>query len=159
MRGNIDLHQATENVAPPQLIQNGSERGRIAGQEMAAANQELAETRLAVVADVRRAYWSYYYATTALDITRRNRTILDQFKDVATAKFRSGTATQQGQPSTVKLWRVKVFHVSVLVGCQSMAGCVRTAAFASAADACGRSAVNERPQSAAVKSWRVLFMA
>jgi cobalt-zinc-cadmium efflux system outer membrane protein len=70
-------------------------RGQTAGQEMAAAAQELAETRLSVVADVRRAYWSYYYATMAIDITQHNLTILDQFKDVATAKFQAGTATQQ----------------------------------------------------------------
>jgi len=69
--------------------------GRIAGQEMAAAAQALAETRLSVIADVRRAYWSYDYASAAIDITQRNRTILDQLKDVANAKFSAGTATQQ----------------------------------------------------------------
>jgi outer membrane protein TolC len=70
-------------------------RGRVAGQEAAATGEELNETRLGVIADVRRAYWSYYYAVTAIDITQRNRTILDQFEDVAAAKFSAGTATQQ----------------------------------------------------------------
>lgn len=69
--------------------------GRIAEQEMAEAVHELDETRQSVAADVRRTYWGYCYATAALDVTQRSRLILDEFKDVASARVQSGTSSQQ----------------------------------------------------------------
>ena len=70
-------------------------RGRIAGQAVAEAVQELERVRLEVVGDTRRAWWSFYYATRAIEVTQRNGELLSQFRDVAEAKYGVGTATQQ----------------------------------------------------------------
>lgn len=70
-------------------------RGRIAEQDAAEAVQQLEEVRLRVVADTRLAWWSHYDATRAIEVTKRNRALVSQFKDVADAKFRAGTAAQQ----------------------------------------------------------------
>ena len=70
-------------------------RGRIAGQAVAEAVQALERVRLEVVGDTRRAWWSFYYAARAIEVTRRNGELLSQLRDVAEAKYRAGTATQQ----------------------------------------------------------------
>ena len=70
-------------------------RGRVAAQDVAIAEQELARTRLSVVADTRRAYWSVYYAVRAIEVTQSNRDLLSQLLEVAQAKYRTGTATQE----------------------------------------------------------------
>ncbi len=70
-------------------------RGRIAGQDAAEAVQELERVRLEVTADTRRAWWSFYFTVRAIEVTERNRNLLAQLRDVAEAKYRAGTATQQ----------------------------------------------------------------
>lgn len=70
-------------------------RGRIASQEVAAAAQDLEAVRLQIVADTRQAYWSHYLAVRAIEVTQRSRELLTQFKDIAEAKNRAGTASQQ----------------------------------------------------------------
>jgi len=69
-------------------------RGRIAGQDAAMALADLRQTRLQVVADTRRAYWSYYFATRAMETTRRSRSLLDQFRQIAEAEYRAGDRSQ-----------------------------------------------------------------
>ena len=70
-------------------------RGRIASQQVAVAVQDLQRVRLNVIADTRRAYWSYYETARAIDVIAAQRTLLAEFKQIAEAKYRSGTATQQ----------------------------------------------------------------
>lgn len=72
-----------------------SAAGRVAEAEVAAALAELKEQRLAIAADVRRAYWSYYRAARAIEVYRENRTILDQFAGSAKAMYEAGRTTQQ----------------------------------------------------------------
>ena len=71
------------------------QRGRIAEQTVAAAAQDLEAVRLAVAADTRRAFWSHYAACRVIELTEQSRQLLDQFKSIAEAKYRAGTATQQ----------------------------------------------------------------
>lgn len=70
-------------------------RGRVATQEAAMAAAELDQVRLQVVSDTRRAYWSYYYSTQAIQITRENRDLLAQFRQIAESRFKTGAATEQ----------------------------------------------------------------
>ncbi len=70
-------------------------RGRLAEQEVAMAAAELAQTRLDVAAEVRQAYWSYYLAQRAIEVTRQSRELLFQLRQIADTRFRTGTATQQ----------------------------------------------------------------
>jgi len=70
-------------------------RGRIAAQDAAVAVQEFHDTRLGVMADTRRAFWSYYFTTRAIEVTQANRKLLDQFHQTAEAKYKANTASQQ----------------------------------------------------------------
>lgn len=72
-----------------------STRGRIAGQMVAAAAQDLEATKLQVIADTRQAYWSHYFAVRAINVTEQSRELLSQFKQIAEAKNKAGTASQQ----------------------------------------------------------------
>ncbi len=68
---------------------------RIVEREVDVALGELAAARVRVAAEARRAWWSYYYAQRGIEVTRASRELLDRFRQVAEAKYRSGTATQQ----------------------------------------------------------------
>jgi outer membrane protein TolC len=70
-------------------------RGRIAAADVAEAVQHLQRVRLDVAADTRRAWWSLYSSTRALEVTQRSRDLLQQLTDVAEAKYRAGRAAQQ----------------------------------------------------------------
>ncbi len=70
-------------------------RGRIAAQEAAIAQKELDSITLTVIGDTRRAYWSLYFAVRSIEVTEEDRTLLDQLREVAQAKYRVGTTTQQ----------------------------------------------------------------
>ena len=65
-------------------------RGKIAQQDVEMAQTELRQTRLRVIADTRRAYWSYYFTTRALETTRENRQLLNQFRQIAEAEYKAG---------------------------------------------------------------------
>jgi len=69
-------------------------RGQIAEQDVVMALTDLRQRRLRVVADTRRAYWSYYFTTRALETTRRRRKLLDQFKQIAEAEYKAGNRSQ-----------------------------------------------------------------
>ena len=71
-----------------------STRGRIAAAEMAEAAQDLERVRLEVAADTRRAWWGYYYAARAIEVTQRSRELLAQLRQVAESKLRAGTVSQ-----------------------------------------------------------------
>lgn len=70
-------------------------RGRIAAQGVAMAVEDLEATRLAVIAQTRSAFWSYYFATRAIEVTGQSRVLLAQFQAIAQVKNKVGTATQQ----------------------------------------------------------------
>lgn len=70
-------------------------RGQIAAQEAAEAAAELESVKLRVTADTRRAWWSHYFAVRAIEVTQENRDLVSQFRKVAEAKYKAGTATQQ----------------------------------------------------------------
>lgn len=70
-------------------------RGRIAASVAAMAEADLAQTRLEVAMQTRRAYWSLYAAARGIEVTRESRGLLEQFRDIAEAKYSTGTAQQQ----------------------------------------------------------------
>lgn len=69
-------------------------RGKIAEQDVAMALAELRQTRLRVVADTRRAYWSYYFTTRAMQTTRESRSLLSNLKQIAETEYKAGTRSQ-----------------------------------------------------------------
>jgi outer membrane protein TolC len=69
-------------------------RGRIAEQDVAMALADLRQTRLQVVADTRRAFWSYYFATRAIETTRQSRALLSKFQQIAETEYKAGTRSQ-----------------------------------------------------------------
>jgi cobalt-zinc-cadmium efflux system outer membrane protein len=72
-----------------------STKAKIASKETQVAAQELVQTQLSVTDDVRRAYWSYYYTTRAIEVTQQNRDLLEQFHQVAQSMYSAGTGGQQ----------------------------------------------------------------
>lgn len=70
-------------------------RGRIVEESVRMALHDLAEVRIATVARVQKAYDAYYLADVSIQITRESEQLLRQIRDVAAARYRSGTATQQ----------------------------------------------------------------
>ena len=91
--GRVDVMSSVSQKLPfPGKLRT---RGRIAGQAVAEAVLELQQVRIRIAADTRRTWWSFYSATRAIDVTEQNRDLLAQFRLVAEAKYRAGTATQQ----------------------------------------------------------------
>jgi outer membrane protein, heavy metal efflux system len=70
-------------------------RGRIATQEAAMAEKELEQSRLDTAAEARQAFWSYYEATRALEVTEQSRDLLEQFQQSAEARYRANLASQE----------------------------------------------------------------
>lgn len=70
-------------------------QGRLASLDVVMAQKDLEQAKLGVINDTRQAYWSYYFATKAIEVTQQNRDLLSQFRQVAEAKYKSNMATQQ----------------------------------------------------------------
>lgn len=70
-------------------------RGRIAEQAVRMALDSLADVRIRTVAEVQKAYYRYYLADISIQITQDSEQLLRQIRDVAAARYRAGTATQQ----------------------------------------------------------------
>jgi outer membrane protein, heavy metal efflux system len=70
-------------------------KGRVAEQAVRVALDRLADIRIRTVADVRRAYYQYHLADVSMRLTRRSADLLRQIHDVASARYRSGLASQQ----------------------------------------------------------------
>ena len=70
-------------------------RSQIAGTEAEAARWDLEGRRRALVSDLKTMYFEYQLAARSLDIVRRNRTLLDQYRRIAEAQFSVGKAIQQ----------------------------------------------------------------
>ncbi|MHC4142235.1 MAG: TolC family protein, partial [Planctomycetota bacterium] len=91
--GEVELMTSVSQKLP--LPGKLDARGRIVAADVGEAVQELERVRLDVTADTRRAWWSLYFTTRAVEVTTRNRDLLAQLTDVAEARYRAGTATQQ----------------------------------------------------------------
>ena len=90
--GRVGLMSGVSQKLP--LPQKLNARGNIVRGDVAVARSELEQARLRVVADTRQAYWSLYYAVRSLEETRQSRELLSSFRQITSAKFAAGTATQ-----------------------------------------------------------------
>ena len=72
-----------------------SAHGRIAEATVRMALDSLADARISAVAQVQKAYYSYYLADASIQITRQSEQLLQQIHDVAGARYKVGAATQQ----------------------------------------------------------------
>jgi len=72
-----------------------SARGRIAEETVRMALYNVADQRIATIAQVQKAYYSYYLADVSIQITRQSEGLLRQIRDVAAARYKAGAATQQ----------------------------------------------------------------
>lgn len=70
-------------------------RGRVAEQEVLMALAALADARIRTASDVARAYYDYYLADVSIDITHASEDLLARVREVASARYRAGTASQQ----------------------------------------------------------------
>ena len=70
-------------------------RSRIAAIDADAARWSVEDTRLQLAAELKAMYFEYQFASRSLDIVRRNREVLDQFRQIAEARFSVGQAIQQ----------------------------------------------------------------
>jgi outer membrane protein, heavy metal efflux system len=70
-------------------------RSRIAAADADASRWTLEGTRLQLTAELKATYFEYQFATRSLAIVTRNRELLDQFRQIAEARFSVGQAIQQ----------------------------------------------------------------
>ena len=70
-------------------------RSRIAATDADAARWSLEDTRLQLIAELKTMYFEYQFTARSLEIVRRNRELLDQFRQIAEARFSVGKAIQQ----------------------------------------------------------------
>lgn len=70
-------------------------RADLADKEAQAAYWDYEETRRRLVADVKAAYFEYFYATKALAITEKNQGLLQKLLKIAEARYRVGKGIQQ----------------------------------------------------------------
>ena len=76
------------------LPQKLNARAEAAREETRAALAEVERVKLAVAAEARQAFWRYWYADRALDVTRQSRDLLANLRQAATAQLRAGRAGQ-----------------------------------------------------------------
>ncbi len=69
-------------------------RGQIAGKEADASQWELESARRRVVADVKAAYYEYWYYDKAIRTTQENRDLLTKLSQIAEARYRVGKGMQ-----------------------------------------------------------------
>jgi outer membrane protein, heavy metal efflux system len=70
-------------------------RGEIASKEADAAQADYEAVRRRVEAEVKAAYYDYFYFDKAIETTQRNKDILEKLSKVAEARYRVGKAMQQ----------------------------------------------------------------
>jgi cobalt-zinc-cadmium efflux system outer membrane protein len=91
--GQVDTMMGVSQTLPfPGKL---STKAKIASKETDVASQELIQTQLSLVADVRRAYWGYYFTSRAIEVTQQNHDLLEQFHQVAQSMYSVGTGGQQ----------------------------------------------------------------
>lgn len=70
-------------------------RSRIAAIDADVARWSVQDIRLQLAAELKAMYFEYQFASRSLDIVRRNREVLDHFRQIAEARFSVGQAIQQ----------------------------------------------------------------
>jgi outer membrane protein TolC len=70
-------------------------RGDIAGQEVQTAQWEYETMSRNVAADVKAAYYEYFFYSKALEITRKDKDLLQKLSSISEARYRVGKAMQQ----------------------------------------------------------------
>ena len=70
-------------------------RGKMAGMDAAAAQADYEGVRRKVTADVKTAYYDYFYFDKAIQTTRRNKDLLEKLSKISEARYRVGKAMQQ----------------------------------------------------------------
>jgi cobalt-zinc-cadmium efflux system outer membrane protein len=70
-------------------------RGQIADRDAEAARWDHEQTRRQVVADVKEAYYSYFYYAKAIEITNKDKDLLQKLERIAEALYRVGKGIQQ----------------------------------------------------------------
>jgi outer membrane protein TolC len=70
-------------------------RSRVAATEADAARWTYEDTRVRLVAELKHVYFEYVFTERSLEIVRRNKELLDQFRRIAEARFSVGRAAQQ----------------------------------------------------------------
>jgi phosphatidylglycerol:prolipoprotein diacylglycerol transferase len=76
------------------LPQKLNARAEAARRETAAALAELERVKLEVAAEARQAFWRYWLADRAIDVTRQSRDLLADLQEAATAQLRAGRVGQ-----------------------------------------------------------------
>jgi outer membrane protein, heavy metal efflux system len=69
-------------------------RGAIAGNDADAAQADYETIRRRISVDVTTAYYDYFYYDQAIQITKRNKELLEKLSKIAEARYRVGKATQ-----------------------------------------------------------------
>lgn len=70
-------------------------RGQIADRDAEEAWWEYETTRREVISDVKVAYYSYFYDTKAIEITEKNKDLLQKLEKIAEAQYKVGKGIQQ----------------------------------------------------------------
>lgn len=70
-------------------------RGKIADRQAEAERWEYEQTRRQVVSDVKAAYYAYFYDAKAIEITAKNKDLLQKLESIAEARYRVGKGIQQ----------------------------------------------------------------
>lgn len=70
-------------------------RGKIADRQAEAGRWEYEQTERQVVAEVKAAYYAYFYDTRAIEITQKNKDLLQKLESIAEARYRVGKGIQQ----------------------------------------------------------------
>ncbi len=70
-------------------------RKAVAAQDVAIAREKLAATKLRVVANTKKAYWTLYDISRAIEITTQSKDLLTQLSQIVQSRYRAGKASQQ----------------------------------------------------------------
>jgi outer membrane protein TolC len=70
-------------------------RGQIAAKDVDAAQWDYEAVRRRIVADVKTAYYDYFFYDKALQITRRDKDLLQKLSSISEARYRVGKGMQQ----------------------------------------------------------------
>jgi outer membrane protein TolC len=70
-------------------------RGQIAAKDVDAAQWDYEAVRRRIVADVKTAYYDYFFYDKALQITRRDKDLLQKLSSISDARYRVGKGMQQ----------------------------------------------------------------
>jgi outer membrane protein TolC len=91
-QGSFQRFSASQEVPYPGKL---ALKTRIAATEADAERWNYENRRRALVADLKMAYSEYVYVNRSIEIVERNKTLLEQFRDIAETRFRVGKGIQQ----------------------------------------------------------------